>query len=200
MEISTNKQENGWDRGGRWAQLLPLTRRCQTSAASGRLISGTRSPVPPPSRSPGRCCPPALTRVLREDINPRVGHVDRGRPARRRPGDAAGLPGSSPGAAAPGPLRLVRLGGVRRLRLRLQSGRCALADAAYLLPHPGAVAFRTFGTKRGTPLAHLWLTFPRAEGPGPNSRPQPPPPRSPLPAPRSSSPRWREPACSDSLG
>ncbi|KAK5931340.1 hypothetical protein CgunFtcFv8_027498 [Champsocephalus gunnari] len=70
-----------------------------------------------------------------EDIDPRVGHVDCGRPARRCPGDTARFSGSPP----PVPLPLVRLGrvGLRRLQ---SSGRCALTDPSDLLSHPGSEA------------------------------------------------------------
>jgi len=73
-----------------------------------------------------------------EDVDRRVGHVHCSGPARRCPGAAAaGFPGSPPGAAPPIPLPLVRLGRVGLWWL--ESGRCALTDAAYLLPHPGSL-------------------------------------------------------------
>lgn len=116
--------------------------------------------------------PVALTRVLREDINSWVGHVNRRRPAWRSPGDTAGFPGSPPGAAPPDPLGLVRLGPVGLWWL--ESGRRALTDAAYLLPHPGSVALGRLGRSEEPP-AHLRFTFPNTERPGPNSLPQSPP-------------------------
>lgn len=89
----------------------------------------------PVSLSGGRI---ALTRVLCEDINSWVGHVNGRRPARRSPADRAGFSGSPPGAAPHATLRLVRVGRVGLWWL--EPGRCALTDAAYLLPHPGCVA------------------------------------------------------------
>lgn len=75
--------------------------------------------------------------MLREYIDPWVGHVDGSSPARRSPGAAAGFSGFPPGAAAPVPLSLVWLG--RVWLWWLESGRCALTDAAYLLSHPGSL-------------------------------------------------------------
>lgn len=74
--------------------------------------------------------------MLCEYIDPWVGRVDCSGPARRCPGAATGFPGSPPGAAPPVPLPLVWLGRVGLLRCLLESGRCALTDAAYLLSHP----------------------------------------------------------------
>lgn len=76
--------------------------------------------------------------MLREYIDPRVGNVDCSIPAWRCPSATAGFSGSPPGYAPSVPLPLVRLGRVRLWWL--ESGRCALTDAAYLLSHPGSVA------------------------------------------------------------
>lgn len=75
--------------------------------------------------------------MLREYVNSWIGHVDRSCPAWWCPGATAGFPGSSPGAASPVPLPLVRLGRVGLWWL--EPGRCALTDAAYLLSHPGSL-------------------------------------------------------------
>lgn len=71
--------------------------------------------------------------MLREYIDPWVGHVDCSSPAWRCPGATAGFSGSPPGAAPPVSLPLVWLG--RVWLWWLESGRCALTDAAYLLSH-----------------------------------------------------------------
>lgn len=76
--------------------------------------------------------------MLREYIDPWVGDVDCSSPAWRCPGVTAGFSGSPPGAAPPVTLSLVRLGRVGLWWL--ESGRCALTDAAYLLSHTGSVA------------------------------------------------------------
>lgn len=76
--------------------------------------------------------------MLREYIDPWIGHVDCTFPAWRSPGATAGFSGSSPGDAPPVPLPLVWLGRVGLWWL--ESGRCTLTDAAYLLSHPGSLA------------------------------------------------------------
>lgn len=75
--------------------------------------------------------------MLCEYIDPWVGCVDCSGPARRCSGATAGFSGSPPGAAPPVPLPLVWLGRVGLWCL--ESGRCALTDAAYLLSHPGSL-------------------------------------------------------------
>ncbi|KAK5870369.1 hypothetical protein PBY51_025011 [Eleginops maclovinus] len=100
-----------------------------------------------------------------KDIDPRVGHVDCGRPARRCPGNTARFSGSP----TPVPLPLVRLGrvGLRRLQ---SSGRCALTDPSDLLSHPGSEASKP-------PLHTSGSHSPqKLERPGPNSLPYSPPP------------------------
>ncbi|CAB1449188.1 unnamed protein product [Pleuronectes platessa] len=95
--------------------------------------------------------------MQREYVDPRIGHVDCSSPARRCPGATAGFPGSPPGAAPPDPLPLVRLGRVGLWRL--ECGRCALTDAAYLLSHPGRLVYGRLGRSERTPpaapLAHI---------------------------------------------
>lgn len=106
--------------------------------------------------------------MLSEYINPWVGHVDRSCPAWRCPGAATGFSGSSPGAAPPVPLHLVRLGRVGLWWL--ESGRCALTDAAYLLSHPGGVVYGRVGLSK-QPL-HTFGSHPhKLERPGSNNLP-----------------------------
>lgn len=94
--------------------------------------------------------------MLREYIYCRVGRVNRSSPAGRSPDATAGFSGSSPGAAHPVPLYLVWLG--RVWLWWLESGRCALTDAAYLLPHPSSLVEVRLGRREqtpSTPLVHI---------------------------------------------
>lgn len=96
--------------------------------------------------------------MLREYIYSRIGYIYSSCPAWRCPGATAGFSGSPPGDAPPVPLPLVWLGRVGLWWL--ESGRCNLTDAAYLLSHSSNFCVRTFGTKQATPLRTFWVHIP----------------------------------------